>query len=245
MAGAVLLAAAAVLAAASARHAAIRDHADRALAAIGLELTEIAVSGHNHTREEDVFTAVDAGAAKSILMFDAASARKRIEALPWVATAQLSRELSGTLRVQITERAAVAVWADGGRDVLLDATGRRLAFVSNRLGNDLLRVMGAGAPEALAELRAALSVHPAILSTLARAERIGGRRWSMHMASGGIVHLPERGLAAALQRYADVEAMPVSAEDPLQRRTIDLRHPEIVAIRDTRASAVGRSSGTL
>lgn len=204
--------------------------ADAGLSSLGLELSEVSLSGHNHTLEADIFAALDAGRKKSLLTFDAAAARKRIEALPWIASAQLSRELPGTLRVEVTERKPVALWLDGQRSVLVDATGRQLAAVDRRGGEGMLQVSGKGAPKVMPALRSALAMHPAIEAALALAERKGDRRWSLHLRNGAVVHLPEQGMAAALQRLADLEARSPEAS-ARQPRLIDLRRPDMAALR--------------
>jgi hypothetical protein len=58
------------------------------------------------------------------------------------------------------------------------------------------------------------------------AERIGGRRWTLHLAGGGSIVLPAEGVAEALarwQRLARSAAPRVSA--------IDLRLPERTLLR--------------
>ena len=78
----------------------------------------------------DVFDALDLANVRSIASFDAAAVQARLERLPWIATAELTRVYPDRLDVRIAERKPFAVWARGDRSYLIDATGRVLSAVS-------------------------------------------------------------------------------------------------------------------
>lgn len=101
---------------------------------------------------------------------DAAHAEERIEALPFVDTAEVDRIFPNRVRIHLTERRPVAFAArPGGGFVLLDDSGRVLAERPDR-PTDLPEVTGAGgipAPGAwLEDARPALHIYLALPETL-------------------------------------------------------------------------------
>lgn len=216
------------------------QHLDLAMARVGLGIEEMRLAGHHHTLDSEVFTALVAGGTRSVPLLDAAAARRRIETLPWIERARIARVLPDRIEIVVVERRPVAVWRDGGRHVLVDGSGRELAQVRVDTAADLPRVAGAGAPQAVARLLAALTLHPGIASRLAEATRIGERRWSLALADGTTVHLPEAGLDAALQHLADLDARGgLAGGRPM---LVDLRRDGLVAVRAA-AEAPGRAGG--
>ena len=218
----------------------IRPHSliDRMLVAAGLGIDAISLQGHRHTTATDIFNLLAIDDERSLLGFDAALARRRLEQLPWVQTARLARVLPDTIRIEVVERRPIAVWLEESRHTLIDATGRRLAHVTATAAPDLPRVIGAGAPEAAAGLLEALALHPAIMSRLERARRMGARRWILELAGARMVHLPEHGLSSALQRLAEVEA--AATADQQTGLVIDLRRDDVTSI-GTEAPALART----
>lgn len=120
------------------------------------------------------------------------------------------------LRIVVTERAPFAVWRQdaqaGAREVVVDRQGHVLAPAGAEAFARLPRLVGPGAPQAAADLLAALALFPAVAARLAAAERVGERRWTLWLAPGPgqasatAVHLPATGELAALQRLADLDA---------------------------------------
>jgi cell division protein FtsQ len=155
----------------------------------GLRIEQVALTGQRFTSDSDVFGALDIPGAGSLLAFDAAEARQRIEQLPWVKSATISRIYPASLEVRITERRPAAVWASDGRDYLVDASGRVLSALKAGTNVRLPRLSGAGAPEQAQALLEVIVRFPRIAERFQMAERVGGRRWTLHLKDGVIVHL--------------------------------------------------------
>lgn len=166
--------------------------------AAGLGLDQIALTGHRQTADGDVFAALDLGNARHLVGFDITAARARIEALPWVATAELTRVYPGQLKVHIREREAHALWLHEGREVLIDETGRSLAAVAPGSVTHLPRVAGAGAEKEAQALMVLLSRYPILIEGLGVATRINERRWSLMLKNGSRIELPADGESLAL-----------------------------------------------
>ncbi len=208
---------------------------DRMAELAGLGLNQVQLSGHRFTADAAIFEALELDRVRSLVSFNALAARERIEKLPWVETATMTRLLPDTLAITITERKPFAVWQLGDRETLIDAAGRRLGGIRSGGAPDLPRVAGAGAPDVSAELFAHLATYPEIASRLVMAERVGQRRWTLHLAGDLEVLLP-----------ANLDARPFKALQQMVggRRLIDggsgqldLRHAErIIALPVSRPS---------
>ncbi len=200
--------------------------------ASGFGINEISVAGLKHTSDSDVFRALGSHTT-TLAGLDVAAARGRIEALPWVETATLVRILPDKLRIEVQERRASAVWLQGERKSLVDANGRLLGHLGNFVPPDLPRIAGDGAPEAAAQLFAALSQHVGLRSQVVLARRIGQRRWDLEMASGTRVKLAATDLEASLVRLVSLQQQSPPSEAGLLDRAnqiIDLTLDDRVAI---------------
>lgn len=201
---------------------------DSLLVSAGLTINEISVTGHRHALDTDIYAALQTETGGSILGFDVAAARRRIEQISWVAEAHVVRIFPDKLKVQIRERAPIAVWRTEKASILVDATGRHLANVASGSAPSLPVIAGAGAPAAASDLLKALADHPTLAERLQVATRIGERRWSLSLADGTLIHLPEANVVLALERLATLDRrQPLLAE---ARQVIDLRRSGQVAI---------------
>jgi cell division protein FtsQ len=204
---------------------------DRAAIAqeLGIAFEQVSVVGQRHTADADVFEALDLPNVRSMLHFDGRAARARIERLPWVATAALTRLYPGQLEVRLTERKPFALWQRGERHFVIDETGRVLTAIPAAAMPDLPRVAGEGAAAEAGALFAELARAPHIKALLEVAERVAERRWTLHLADGATVHLPADRETRALEaltadaRLARLLGMPGSV--------VDLRVPARVAVR--------------
>lgn len=164
----------------------------------GLRIEQVALKGQRFTSDSDVFSAIDLPHAGALATFDAAAAQSRIEQLPWVETASISRIYPGALEVRITERRPAAVWLDDGREYLVDGSGRVLSALKAGTRVRLPRFSGAGAPQQAHALLELIVRFPRIAERFEIAERVGGRRWTLHLKDGVVVHLGADREAVAL-----------------------------------------------
>ena len=173
---------------------------DRLAAKTGFGLSHIALSGHNMTSDAKVFEALGLDRAKSLLAFDSTVASRRIRELPWVKDVRIQRTFPHRLDITIEERARFAVWQNNGREFLIDHTGRRLGEIAPGRVRTLPVVAGPEAPAQVREIVDAIARWPDLVINVVRSERIGGRRWTLHLADNRRVLLPETGVEAALMR---------------------------------------------
>jgi cell division protein FtsQ len=184
----------------------------------GFGLQQVSVTGHRFTADTDIYGALDLDSVRTLLSFDAAAARVRLEQLPWIRRASIERVVPDRIDIRVNERAPFAVWRSGERNWLIDRSGRKLQLVPTDLMPQLLRVSGASAPEAAAALFAVLVDFPRIGGRLDVAERVAARRWTLHLEGGLSVDLPAAGEAEALARLTRLIELGLGSA-----RRIDLR----------------------
>ncbi len=190
--------------------------------AAGLGLQQVAVSGYRFTSDRDIFDALDLDEARTLLTFDSRAAKERIERLPWIERASIERIIPDRLEVHVVERLPFAMWRAEGRTFLIDKSGRVLTAIAPGAMPALPRLAGKGAPHEAAALYALLAGHPAVRDRVKLAERVGGRRWRLHLADGGTIELPAAGEREALAR-ALARALALARYGIAQGSEIDLR----------------------
>jgi cell division protein FtsQ len=162
---------------------------EKMLAWTGLRLEQVELSGQRFTSDADIFDAIDLPNARSLLTLNVSAVRARIEKLPWIATARLSRVFPGSLDVEVSERKPAALWQRNGNQYLIDATGRVLSPMRPGMHIALPRVAGEGAASRAQELLDLVARYPRIAERFEEAERIGERRWTLRLRDNVTVHL--------------------------------------------------------
>ncbi len=220
---------------------------DRIAATLGLGIDQVSVTGHRHALDSDILDALELQSAASFLSFDTAAARRRVEDLPWIETAEIARIFPGQLAIKVTERRPYAVWRRGDRSWLVDVGGRVLSPVRpsqpDGLASGLARIAGDGAATEAASLHATLARYPQVLSRLTEAERVGARRWRLHLAGNVTLELPADREALVLETLESGGTLSrlLSASD----HVVDLRAPGRIAVRPAGigALAAGLAAG--
>ncbi|GAC1314256.1 MAG: hypothetical protein NVSMB12_07210 [Acidimicrobiales bacterium] len=92
-----------------------------------LAVRHVRVAGTAHVPAVDVVAASGLAGRHQLLDVNARAVARRIELLPWVATATVRREWPTTVRVAVTERVPVATVGSGAGPMAVDGTGRVLA----------------------------------------------------------------------------------------------------------------------
>jgi cell division protein FtsQ len=173
----------------------------------------------------------------SSLTFDVTELRRRVETLGAVERAAVQFDTQGMLRVTIVQRIEVALHRRGdGALVLLDKGGVEIGPAGPRAGHpDLPVILGAGAPERVAEVLDLLDSAPDIVPRLRALVRIGERRWDMVLDRDMIVMLPTENPVDALSRVMALHY----GEELLDRdlAVIDMRLPARPVLRMTPEAA--------
>jgi cell division protein FtsQ len=104
-----------------------------------LDVDRIEVRGAARTEQAEAREASGIALGSALVSLDAPAAERRLEAIPWVERATVSRSWPGTVRIALVERTPVAVVGTGAQAVQVDRDGRALAPAS---GADLPVVAG-------------------------------------------------------------------------------------------------------
>jgi cell division protein FtsQ len=215
----------------------LKDARDVAANSLGLRIAAISLSGEKEVSREEVLTAAGVTGRASLLFLDAAAARARLMANPWIGDAAVLKLYPDRLQITITERLAFALWQKDGRVSVIAADGTVLQpFVEDRyIGLPL--VVGTGAERQARDFLAVLDRYPEIRSVLHASILVAERRWNLQLDNGIDVRLPETNVEDALDRLVALDH-----DKKLLSRDItvvDLRLPDRVTVRlsDTAAQA--------
>lgn len=178
---------------------------DRSLARLGLTVQRVTVSGRHWTSADDLRAALGVERGGAILRIDPRAARRRIEALDWVAEARVERLLPDRLHVTIVERQPFAIWQRREQMLLIDVTGVPITQADVTAFAHLPLVVGDGAAGQAVQLVALLEAAPALAARVEAAVRVGERRWDLHFHGGVVLRLPEEGVAEAWHRFAEMD----------------------------------------
>jgi cell division protein FtsQ len=168
-----------------------------------LDVDHIEVSGGSIVTPAEAMAGAGLRSGQPMVSVDAAAAERRLRRLPWVATATVERAFPNTVRIELTERVAVATATrPAGGWVLLDRSGRVLAEQPDRAAG-LPQVNGAGgtpaAGETLDTARPALDVVAALPEAIRReihSVNLDGEAVTLHMGARQIRIGPPTQLAA-------------------------------------------------
>ena len=147
----------------------------------------------------------------------------KAESLDAVASALVKVGAGGVLQIAITEREPAFVWRSDAGLVMIDATGHRIAGLTERIDRaDLPLIAGAGADLAVAEATALLQAAGPLTPRIRGLVRISERRWNLILDRDQSVLLPAGNPVGALEALIALN----QAEDLLARdlTSIDLRN---------------------
>lgn len=207
---------------------------ERLAVAAGFGVKRITVTGKLHTTDAAITAALGAGLDTMMLGFDTDVAKTRLEAVPWIRHAQVMRLLPSTLQVVLEERTPYAIWQRRGQTYVVDAEGVVLAPALREAYANLPLVVGEGAPASAVQLFDELAEFAELKRDVVAAIRVGDRRWSLKLASGVEIMLPDDSVAEALASLTRLDEergvlkRDIAAVDLrlLDRITVRLRAPD-------------------
>lgn len=172
------------------------------LAGAGLRVDQVYVKGRHYAGKEALEAALAAPQGSSILALDLVDMRARIEKIPEVRRARVSRQWPSKLHVVIEERQPAVIWQHAGKQVLMDKEGVSLDAAKYSGADTLMVAVGADAPKHVPELLKVLSSEPVLARDVKAAVRVGERRWNLLTKGNVTVMLPEDGAQRAWKRFA-------------------------------------------
>ena len=194
------------------------------------DIDEVTAASTTHVSSEEVATAAAIKTGTPMLFTETESAALRIEDIPWVSKATVTKSYPGSIRIVFTERAPVAsIEREPGRFAVLDETGRVLmddsAPVHPILGG-VEEIPSPGGVIAIPELAAVARDlgHSGLAQGILSVEQDsrGNRSYSVAMSDGIEVRL---GSAREITRKARL-AMKIHGDVPPGTEYIDISTPE-------------------
>jgi cell division protein FtsQ len=199
------------------------------LVAAGFGIDQVSITGQRFASDNDIYEALDLTNVRTFAEFDSEAALKRIDRIPWVESAQITRVYPSSLDIVIRERTPAVLWTRGSRNYLVDATGRVLGPAPQAVQWDLPRIAGEGAAEAAASMFAAVRHYPAIEREYAYGERVGERRWRIVLKNGTMLDLASDREVEGLGEIANSPMVaPAIAGAPM---IVDVRTPGRITMR--------------
>jgi cell division protein FtsQ len=214
---------------------------DHLAVAAGFGVKRVTVTGQLHATDAAITAALGAGPDTMMLGFDTNAAKARLEAVPWIRHAQVMRLLPSTLQVVVEERTPYAVWQNKGQTYVIDAEGVVLAPALREAYAGLPLVVGEGAGKSAAQLFDQLTPFGDVTKDVIAAIRVGDRRWTLKLASGLEIMLPDDNIAEALTSLAKLDE-----EHSVLKRDIaavDLRLLDRVTVRLRETASANQPGG--
>lgn len=207
---------------------------------LGFQIDRVIVRGRTKTDEAAIANALGPVQGASLMHFNIDHARARIEQLGWVRSAAVSRLWPDQVVVSIRERKPAAIWQVSGQFRLVDREGAIIREAGQREFSGLPWIVGAGAPEAAADILAYVDQEDVFDHRLTALVRISGRRWNLRIGDKMDIKLPETGYIKATQDLVSLH----EAVGVLDRNFeyIDLRDPERVYVRCHASDVQGTQS---
>lgn len=201
----------------------------------GFALEMIKTTGQKKTPEGAIIEVLEISEGDALFGMDMATLSKRVEALPWVQVAVVSRELPATIKVFVIEREPYARWQIDGELVLIDESATVIRGAKTSDYAHLPFVVGPGAPEAASALFNLLATTPDLARKVVAAVRVGQRRWDLEFDNGMRLKLPEQsddyGEAEAWEAFINLTVeKDIMALDVAEA---DLRLPDRIIMRLT------------
>lgn len=198
-----------------------------------LDVDRVQVTGADHVSADAIRDASGVRRGAALAFVGTGTVEGRIERLPWVADASVTRVFPGTLRVTVREHIPTAYVRDDNGFVLLAGNGRALGRVRD-LSAGLVEVRGVrrvpadGETVSPADAPGVVARLPEALRTRVQAVEVAAGGLQLQLREGGVVRLGspddlEAKAAAAEAVLAEPDASPFSYLDVSVPQTPVLR----------------------
>lgn len=181
-----------------------------------------------HVTDQEIITAITAQVEGGFFKLDLRALQKAVEALPWVAAAQLYRRWPNGLVVRVREHRAIALW---GEDAVLAANGTVFRPAREALPEGLPTLVGPKRSreqmrETLPELRGALAP---LEAGIARVHLSARGSWTVTLTDGLELRLGRSRIIKRASRFA-VVGPPAIGEALATAEYVDLRYDSGFAV---------------
>jgi cell division protein FtsQ len=211
---------------------------DNRLGQAGFRLRAVHVEGASAMATQDIVAAAGVYKDQPVLGLDLEAVRQSVENVGWVKEARVVRLLPDTLVVAVVERKQLAVWQNSGRTMVIDERGQPILEADPGRFPTLPLVVGLGAAEMAPGILPTLAQRPRLMERMEALVRVDNRRWDLRLKDGSIVQLPAVGEEEALMQLEQLDQRSHILELGFER--IDLRNPDVVAVRPRQTAPAGQ-----
>jgi cell division protein FtsQ len=196
---------------------------------LGLGIRVVTVSGATHMSERRILAIAGVDGKKSLLFFDVAQARARLEADPLIKQASVRKLYPNHIVIEIVERTPYAVWQKDGDVRAIAADGAPIDEIGDGRYADLPFVVGEGANGRVREFVGLLDAMDELKPRVGAGVLVDQRRWNLRLKSGLDVKLPESNPEAAIAELLTLQRQSrILDKDAL---SLDFRVPGRVFVR--------------
>lgn len=204
----------------------------------GFRLKSVHVQGASAMATRDILAAAHVAKDQPLLGMDLEALRQRVQSVGWVKEARIVRLLPDTLVIAVVERRQMAVWQHNGRTVVIDEHGEVIPEANAGRFPGLPLIVGAGAAEHAPTILPAIAQRPRLMDRMDALVRVDDRRWDLRLKDGSIIQLPAVGEEEALMQLEQMDERSRLLELGFER--IDLRNPDVVAVRPRQTAPAGQ-----
>jgi cell division protein FtsQ len=209
---------------------------DNRFADAGFRLKTVHVQGASALATADNIKAAGVFKGQPLIGLDLERLRGRVKQVGWVKEARVVRLLPDTLVISVDERRQMAVWQHAGRSVVIDEHGQAIPEADAARFAALPLVVGAGAADHAGEILPLVAQRPKLMGRLEALVRVDDRRWDVRLKDGSLIQLPAAAEEDALSELERLDQRQRILDLGFER--IDLRNPDIVAVRPRPAQSV-------
>jgi cell division protein FtsQ len=203
--------------------------------ALGFGVRHIVLSGHSELTQDEVIHLSGLQGYQSLPFLDPKSMQDRLQSVPLIAEATVTKLYPDRLLIMIRERVPYAIWQQDGQVKVIAEDGTAIEDLSDPRFLRLPHVVGPEANLRAREFVALLDHVPELRDQIRAGILVSKRRWTIKLQNGIDVLLPELDAEKALRTFAQLEK-----QHGLTRKaalTIDLRLPDRIALRLTEEAA--------
>lgn len=177
---------------------------DSSARSMGFAIEHIVIEGVSEEIGREIRDAIMIVPGENMFRADPELIRTRAEATRLVMNVRVNRFWPNRVIIVATALEPVALFQQEEGFAAIDRLGGAARLQMPNEDEALLKIAGAGAPEAVTDLVAALTPYPGLEARISLATRIEERRWDLELSSGHVIRLPDDVLLAdTLQRLEE------------------------------------------
>jgi cell division protein FtsQ len=207
---------------------------------LGFGLDTVTIAGHIEMTEAQILDAAGVEPKQSLLFLDASDMRRRLMALPMIKNVSVRKLFPDRLVIDITERKPYGLWQKDGAVSIIGADGAPIEDLRETKYESLPFVVGEGANRRIDDFIGLLNASGDLREKIRAGILVSQRRWTLKMASGVEVLLPEVNPGDAVAKLARLERDARVLEKDVV--SLDLRIPGKVYVRLTEEAAAAREA---